>query len=84
MLVRGDKLSTETRETVLRRYSNRWTVENERCIRHQRDAVKAKGVEPAPLVSDDKWLAEHAFYVKRNGSLDERRNHCEPHYMAEV
>ena len=33
--------------------------------------------------SDDAWLKAHAFYVKRNGELDARYKHCEPHYLAD-
>jgi hypothetical protein len=35
------------------------------------------------LYADDKeWLRKHSFYVRKDGLLDERYNHCEPDYMA--
>jgi hypothetical protein len=36
------------------------------------------------LVSDAQWLADHAFYVNKDGTLSERYNHCEPAYMADL
>lgn len=37
-----------------------------------------------PLTTDADWLASHAFYVNKDGTLDSRRNHCEPAYMADL
>lgn len=33
--------------------------------------------------SDEVWLAQHAFYVTKDGRLDERYRHCEPAYLAD-
>ena len=37
-----------------------------------------------PLVSDDEWLRQHAFYVTANGDLSQRHRHCEPALMVEA
>lgn len=37
----------------------------------------------APVITDAEWIADHAFYVKKDGSLDARYGHCEPAFLAE-
>ena len=78
--VKGTDLSPAAQKEVLNSYNYRWTKENT-----QRDAVWEKmGSKPTiPLISDQQWLAEHAFKVKNDGSLDSRSRHANPHYMAE-
>jgi hypothetical protein len=29
------------------------------------------------------WANNHAFYIRKDGKLDERRRHCEPVFMAD-
>ncbi len=31
----------------------------------------------------EEWANKKAFYVKKDGALDNRQNHCEPHYLAD-
>lgn len=31
----------------------------------------------------EEWANEHAFYVRKDGKLDSRHNHCEPSYLAD-
>lgn len=80
--INGSKLSPATRQEVLSAYGYRWTVENERRAREWFRAGKA---EPptAPLVTDEEWLADHAFHVTRDGRLDARHRHAEPACLAD-
>jgi hypothetical protein len=32
---------------------------------------------------DAQWLATHAFYITKRGTLARNVNHCEPHYLAD-
>jgi hypothetical protein len=31
----------------------------------------------------EQWAQQHAFYIRRDGKLDDRYNHCEPDYLAD-
>ena len=75
-LLRGDKLPGLTRQAVLRQYTYRLTVENNYPARNPCQAR-------VPAITDAQWLAEHAFYVNRDGRLSRRHKHCMPHYMAD-
>jgi hypothetical protein len=77
--VNGSKLTRETREAVLSAYGYRWTVENQARARQWLSGQ----VPTIPPVSDSQWLAEHAFHVRKDGSLDARRRHCEPACLAD-
>ena len=35
-----------------------------------------------PMVSDEKWLREHAFYVTDDMELAEKKRYAEPAFMA--
>ncbi|HPM83485.1 MAG TPA: hypothetical protein PLF81_22430 [Candidatus Anammoximicrobium sp.] len=35
-----------------------------------------------PLVSDSRWIQDHAFYFTAAGKLAERPRYCEPFYLA--
>lgn len=76
MLVTGDKLSKATRELVLRAYVYRPTHENN-YPKHNPLRMRV------PATSDEQWLKEHAFYVTKNGNLDNRFDHCEPAFMVQ-
>lgn len=78
-LVNGADLLPATRAEVLRTFVYRWTFENERMARC---AYVMHTPPTAPLVTDEQWLREHAFYVRNDGALARNRHYCEPHYMA--
>jgi hypothetical protein len=80
-LVRGDQLPSNLRREVLSRYVYRWTSDNP-----QRDRAWTgiKGAPTMPLISDEQWLRDHAFYVTDRGTLDKKRNkHANPAYLIE-
>ena len=79
-LVRGDQLPSSLRRQVLARYVHRWTSDNPQREHAYRGY---EGKPTIPLVSDEQWLREHAFYVTDRGTLDARRKHAEPAYMIE-
>jgi len=79
-LVRGDQLPSSLRRQVLARYVHRWTRDNPQREHAYRGH---EGKPTIPLVSDEQWLREHAFYVTDRGTLDARRKHAEPAYMIE-
>ena len=79
-LVRGDRLPSNLRREVLASYIYRWTSDNTSRDRAWRGI---KGAPTIPLVSDDQWLREHAFYVTDRGTLDKRKKHAEPVYMVD-
>jgi hypothetical protein len=77
MLTLGTQLSPKTRRDVLNRFVHRLTTENGYP---NRNPCKAR----VPAISDAQWLAEHAFYTNRDGSLSERYDYCEPAFMVEA
>lgn len=79
MWITGDKLSPRTRKQVLASYGYRWTHENHHVYRNMRHLAPR-----IPLVSDSEWLAEHAFKIKKDGTLDNRNRHCMPAYFADI
>lgn len=93
--IRGDKLPSALRERVLNAFPYRWTTGNRQrlqayqpcplCdIRNPAVAPTAEGHNhpTIPLISDEQWLAEHAFWFK-DGQLDPRKRFAEPAYMAD-
>lgn len=79
MYINGDKLNPKQRAEVLRTFVHRWTIENAR----QTFGGRCPGCEQGfpsdwsrddwhayhvSLTTDDKWLADHAFYFIANGS----------------
>jgi hypothetical protein len=91
-LVRGDRLTPRQRVEVLAAFIYRWTRENAQRVQAwgecskcdvRRPYVNLKSSDghshPAiPLVSDNDWLGQHAFYVTEDGDLSKRHRHCEP------
>jgi hypothetical protein len=79
-LIRGDRLTPELREQVLRAFVHRWTIENQHNV-----SPRNRPKDP-PLWNDEDWLREHAFYITSSGSgrLALKPRHCEPAYMAEA
>lgn len=78
-LVRGDKLNAEQIQEVKRQFVLRWTADNGQRV----SAWRGMDTPKMPLVSDEKWLADHAFYINENGRLSASKSYCEPHYLAE-
>jgi hypothetical protein len=80
-IVRGDKLPPKLQREVLAMYVYRWTVDN---TQRERAWNGIAGQPTIPLITDDQWLREHAFFVTKCGTLDKRRNHhAQPAYMAD-
>jgi len=82
MLVRGDKLPEKLRAEIIRAYVHRMTIGNALAHPHHVEYMRQGGYA-LPLITDAQWLAEHAFYVTKRGTLDRRRRHCEPAFLAE-
>lgn len=79
MLIKGSKLSPAQRSLVLAAFPYRWTHENKRRA-HTFYGGHVPTMEP---VSDEQWLADHAFHFIKDGSrLMANRHHAEPAYMA--
>ena len=79
-LVRGDQLPSNLRREVLSSYVYRWTSDNPQ---RERAWTGIKGAPTMPLVSDEQWLRDHAFYVTDRGTLDKKRKHAHPAYLIE-
>lgn len=77
MLVIGTNLKQSTKRAVLRAFIYRPTIENHYPSRNPCNAT-------IPPVTDAEWLAQHAFYVTKNGDLAGRPNYCEPAFMAQT
>lgn len=93
-LVKGTDLPYNLQAEVLRSYVHRWTHENARqtyggqCPACKQGKPESMTLEKwhayhVPLVTDQEWLAAHAFYVTKAGKLDARRHHAEPSYLVE-
>ena len=95
-LVKGSALSAGQIEHVKAAYIYRWTHENTMRTRVYHcslcdirkpyvNAESANGHShpTIPLQTDEQWLAEHAFYINKDGSFDQRRTHAKPHYLAD-
>ena len=91
MLIRGDKLNFAQRRQVLSTYVYRWTIGNGQLRSAYKcphcdlkkidfDRVECRQHHPTiKLVTDDEWLAQHAFYFVKDGSrLMVNRKHAEP------
>ena len=75
-LITGDKLSARLQAEVLRAYTFRTTIENGYP---RRNPCKAR----IAAITDRQWLVDHAFYITKRGTLDARRRHAEPAYLAD-
>jgi hypothetical protein len=97
ILMRGDLLPANLKKEVLEKYVYRWTDENARrryggkcpaCIQQEKYGGKGAMKGEAwhkhhlPMVSDEKWLREHAFYVTDDMELAEKKRYAEPAFMA--
>lgn len=95
-LIKGDKLSIIQVKHVKAAYIYRWTHENAmRCRAYscklcniEKPYVNDKSANghthpTIPLQTDEQWLAEHAFYVNKDGSFDRRRTHAQPSCLVD-
>ena len=95
-LVRGADLNGAQRLHILNAFIYRWTHENAMRTRVYRcnlcdirkpyvNTKSANGhTHPTiPLQTDTEWLAEHAFYINKDGSVSARHRHAEPYYLAD-
>lgn len=96
-LILGGDLNAVQRRQVLAAFVHRWTHGNARqsyqgrspaCVQQRQcnGATVVNGIPwhqyHKPLVSDEQWLGEHAFYFKVDGALASRPSHCEPMAIA--
>ena len=81
MLTIGTDLRPDVRKEVLNAYGFRWTVDNYTRAVKWYDSL---GMPQMELQTDEQWLAEHAFYTRKDGKLDRRYNHCVPAYMIDA
>jgi hypothetical protein len=93
-LVRGDRLTASVRKAVLASFVHRWTHENAHqsyggrcpaCVQHRQCGGNSEPRHDyhVPLVTDEEWLRDHAFYVTTRGTLSAHHNHCEPAFLAD-
>lgn len=75
-LITGDKLPARLQAEALQACIYRTTIENGYQRRNPCGARTA-------AITDRQWLAEHAFYVTKRGTLDARKRHAEPAYLAD-
>lgn len=81
MLVKGENLTKEQITEVKSAFIYRWTFDNP-----QRESAwrGLEGQPTIPLISDEDWIREQAFYITNSGRLDGRYNFCEPVWMADT
>lgn len=90
-LIKGSALNSPQRRAVLAAFVHRWTHENARQTYHGQCPACAQASHHLPdwhqrhaaLVSDDEWLAAHAFYITERGMLAKRPGCAEPAYLAD-
>jgi hypothetical protein len=79
-LIKGDDLNQEQTKQVLSAFIYRWTTENK-----QRQYVwsNISGQPTIPLISDEQWLKDHAFWFLDDGSrLSANHKHAELVYLV--
>lgn len=94
-LILGSQLSKAQQAEVKAAFIYRWTRENTQRAQVYKCALcdirtpyenskSANGhTHPTiPLISDEQWLAETAFWFTSKGHLDAHRTHSEPAYMV--
>ena len=74
-LVPGLKLSDQLKAEVLNAYKYRWTTNNEQRVDWWADI---NNKPTTPLISDEEWLATHAFWITKSGKLDARMHYAKP------
>lgn len=94
ILVKGNELPFSLQTEVLRAYVHRWTHENARqtyndacpaCIQGKPTTMTVEQWHKYhnPMITDQEWLAAHAFYVTKRNTLDARRHFAKPAYLVD-
>jgi len=84
-LIKGNELQPNTMKEVLASYVYRLTRENILRRPHLfRGWMNGNAPYNLQWTTDDRWLAQHAFYVNKDGQLSRKHRHCEPAFMVEV
>jgi len=79
-LIKGENLTPKQAQEVKSAFGYRWTIQNESRARNWN---RAGGSPSIPLIDDEQWLKEHAFYFRKDGKLATRPRHYVPVYMME-
>ena len=80
-IIKGNELNHKQRAQVLSAYIYRWTSDNPRRKSVWNNVV---GKPTVPLITDNQWLTEHAFWFLNDGSRSARTHtHAEPAFMAD-
>lgn len=72
-LVKGENLTAAQIKQVKSAFVYRYTVENK----------PAYPMANAATQTDAEWINDHAFYIRKDGTLASRPNYCEPVYLAD-
>ncbi|KKN26569.1 hypothetical protein LCGC14_0873370 [marine sediment metagenome] len=79
-LIKGEDLNQQQTRQVLNVFIYRWTTDN---AERERVWANIKRQPTIPLVSDNQWFRDHAFWFVNSGMrLAANRKHVEPVYMA--
>ncbi len=80
-LISGNDLNPRQTEQVLQAFIYRWTTGNNA---RERVWFGVCGKPTIPLISDNDWLRQHAFWFLNSGSrLAVSRRHAEPRYLEQ-
>lgn len=80
-LVKGENLTPAQRSEVLRAFPYRTMNKTIYPVRSK--MVDSMQYKTLCANLDPVWVNAHAFYIKNDGHLATRPNHCEPYYMAD-
>lgn len=81
MLIKGLNLNSEQRRQVLSAFIYRWTTDNPHRDFAWQNVQGQPQIDP---ISDEQWLADHAFHFVKDGSrLMVNRHYVEPAFMAD-
>jgi len=75
---RGENLTPKQIAQVKAAFLYRWTIENK-----DSEAWAYISTPRIPLVTDEEWIKEHAFYFRKDGQLSRKHTSCVPVYMAD-
>ena len=81
-LVLGSDLDIKVQAYCLAAFVHRYTGRHTpRWVMEENEKRKEKGLDPCPLhfSSDMDWLSHTRFFVKSDGTLDQRYRRCESH-----
>lgn len=76
-LVKGSDIHPSRHAAILARFVYRLTTENGYPERNPCGAT-------CPAISDAQWIAEHAFWLRKDGQLVLNRRYAEPAFMADL